>query len=81
MSGKKAGVAMRIQMLVHAHCYGHALYLPASDMLKQCAVLKDAMSTSHEAITLIQYSPRREGRGLYDITEDNIRGDSGIIGV
>ena len=61
MSGNRASAAMRIQKLVHAHCYGQALYLAANDMLEQCAVWKDTMSTSHEANTLIKYSPGREG--------------------
>ena len=83
MSGKRTGVAKRIQELepraVYTHCYGHALNLAASDMLKQCAVLKDAMSTSHEAIKLIKYSPRREG--IFRRVKENIPGDSGRIGV
>ena len=35
---------------VYAHCYSHALDLAASNMLKQCALLKDAISTSHKPI-------------------------------
>ena len=48
------------------HCYDHVLNLAASDMLKQREVLKDAMSTSHEAIKLIErrYIPAIRGVNL-----------------
>ena len=50
------------------HCYGHTLNLAASDTLKQCKLMKDALDTTHEITKLIKYSPRREGifRSLKD---------------
>ena len=48
---------------------------------KQCTVLKGTMSTSHEYIKLIKYSPRR--RGIFRRIKDNIYQaiDSGRTGV
>ena len=64
MSGTRSGVAKRIADLesraVYTHCYGHALNLAASDTLKQCKLMKDALDTSYEITKLIKYSPRRE---------------------
>ena len=57
MAGQKTGVAIRActgartaGRRLYAHCYSHALNLAASNMLKQCALLKDAISTSHNPI-------------------------------
>ena len=65
MSGSKNGVAKRISDLepraVYTHCYGHALNLAASDTLKQCKLMKDALDMTYEITKLIKYSPRREG--------------------
>lgn len=65
MSGSKNGVAKSIGDLepraVYTHCYGHALNLVASDTLKQCKLMKDALDTTYEITKLIKYSPRREG--------------------
>ena len=44
------GVATLEARVVYAHCYSHALNLAASNMLKQSALLEDAISTSHKAI-------------------------------
>ena len=64
MSGNRSGVAKPISDLesraVYTHCYGHALNLAASDTLKQCKLMKDALDTSYEITKLIKYSPRRE---------------------
>ena len=65
MSGQRTGVAKRIQELEpgqsnHAHFESHALNVTASGMLKQGAVFNDAMSTSHENIKLLKYSPKKE---------------------
>ena len=55
--GQRTGVPKRIQELEPGqslpHFEGHSLNVTTSGMLKQCAVLEDAMSTSHEDIKLI----------------------------
>ena len=43
---------------LYVHCYSHAFNLSASKMLKQCALLKDAMLTSHKAINTL-FTPKR----------------------
>lgn len=74
MSGTRNGVAKRIADLesraVYTHCYGHALNLAASDTLKQCKLMKDALDTSYEITKLIKYSPRREG--IFQSLKENL---------
>ena len=51
-------------------------------MLKQGAVLKDAMSTSHKYIKLVKYSPpKRRYTCIFRRIKKHIPGDSGRIGV
>ena len=50
MAGQRTGVATLEPRAVYARCYTHAFNLVASNMLKQCALLEDAISTSHKAI-------------------------------
>ena len=40
------------------HCYGHALNLAASDSVKKCKTVKDAMGATFEISKLIKYSPK-----------------------
>ena len=64
MAGAKAGVAAKITQqqprAVFTHCYGHALNLGVSDMIKRSAVLKDCLDTCYELVKLIKFSPKRE---------------------
>ena len=68
MSGQRTGVSKLIQELeslaVKPHVDGHTLNLTASGMLKQCAVFKDAMSTSHELRSHQTESIRPRGQGI-----------------
>ena len=41
------------------HCYGHSLNLAASDAVKKCKVMSDALDTTFEISKLIKYSPKR----------------------
>ena len=64
MSGTKNGVAKLIcndePRAVYMHCYGHALNLAISDMLKQCRTLKSYLKTVNEIIKLVKNSPKRD---------------------
>ena len=52
MSSTKSGVAKQIcdiePRALFTHCYGHALNLAASDVLKQSKLMKDALDITHE---------------------------------
>ena len=65
MSGIKSGVAKQIcdiePRALFTHCYGHALNLAASDVLKQSKLMNDALDLTREITKLIKCSPRREG--------------------
>ena len=64
MSGAKSGVAKRFLEVepraFYTHCYGHALNLAASDTIRICKMLKDALDTTYEITKLIKYSPKRD---------------------
>ena len=50
MTGAKKEVAKQIQNVekqeIFIHCYGHALNLACSDVIKRCKVLKSALETT-----------------------------------
>ena len=50
MSGNLGGVAKQITNEVKRayHCYGHSLNLAASDAIKGCKVMSDALDTRFE---------------------------------
>ena len=62
MSGKKSGVAAKMQAVepraVYTHCYGHALNLACGDAMKNCKLMKDNLDTTHEITKLIKKSLR-----------------------
>ena len=66
MSGCTSGTAKQIfeveprEVLTYCYMYGLALNLVASDALKQCKVMRDALDTIQEIIKLIKYLPGRE---------------------
>jgi len=64
MSSTKSGVAKQIcdiePRALFTHCYGHALNLAASDVLKQSKLTKDALDITYEITKLIKFSPRSE---------------------
>ena len=64
MSGKKSGVAARMQVVepraVYTHCYGHALNLACGDAIKSCKLMKDSLDTTYEITKLVKKSPRRD---------------------
>ena len=49
MARQRTGVATIDPLAVYSHCYGDPFNIVASNMLKQCALLEDAISTSHKA--------------------------------
>ena len=59
MSGQRTGRIYDRGQPNHSHVEGHPFNLTAGGMLKQCALSRDAMSTSHEVIKLITYSPKK----------------------
>ena len=65
MSSIKSGVAKQIcdiePRALFTHCYGHALNLAASDVLKQSKMMSDALDLTHEITKLTKCSPCREG--------------------
>ena len=66
MSGSRTGVATRIlkeePRAVFTHCYGYALNLACSDMVKKCRLMKDALDVVYEITKLIKFSPRRDAK-------------------
>lgn len=64
MSGKKSGVAVRMQAVepraVYTHCYGHAPNLACGDAIKNCKLMKDSLDTTHEITKLVKKSPHRD---------------------
>ena len=64
MSGAKGGVAKLINndepRAVYTHCYGHALNLSVGDTVKQCRIMRSALSTVYEISKLIKKSPKRD---------------------
>ena len=63
MAGGKGGVAKQImdkeKRALFSHCYGHSLNLAASEPIKNCKVMADALDTTFEILKLIKYSPKR----------------------
>ena len=61
---KKSGVAKRILEEEHralfSHCYGHSLNLAASNLVKECKGVSDALSTTFVISQLIKFSPKHE---------------------
>ena len=65
MSGIKSGIAKQISnaelRALFTHCYGHALNLAVSNLLKQSKLMSDALDLTRETTKLIKCSPHREG--------------------
>ena len=65
MAGIRGGVSQQIleeeSRALFIHCYGHSLNLAASDAIKGCKVMSDALDTTLEVSKLIKFSPKREG--------------------
>ena len=63
MAGERGGVAKHIadkeKQVLFCHCYGHSLNLAASDAVKKCKIMTDALDTTFEISKLIKYSPKR----------------------
>eukprot|EP00731_Ephydatia_muelleri_P008502 Em0004g840a len=64
MAGHRNGVAAQIlaeeSRATYTHCYGHALNLAASDMVKKNKILRDTLDTVFEISKLVKFSPKRE---------------------
>ena len=67
MSGCQSGVSEVAAVLqskapraVYMHCYGHALNLACSDVVKSCKIMIDALDISHKLIKLVKKSPRHD---------------------
>ena len=61
MSGPRSGLAKRLRdeepRSLYLHCHGHALNLAASDAMKRCKVVNNALGATAEVSKLIKYSP------------------------
>lgn len=83
MAGKKSGVAKRIQDEEHralfSHCYGHSLNLAASDSVKGCKLMADALSTTFVISQLIKFSPKREA--LFHALKNELDSESSSGGI
>ena len=64
MGGSRCGAAVQIlqeeSKAIFLHCYGHALNLAASDVVKQNKILRDVLDITAEISKLLYYSPRRD---------------------
>ena len=78
MSGIKSGVAKQIcdiePRALFTHCYGHALNLAASDVLKQSKLMSDALDLTREITKLIKCSSCREG--IFQDLKEKLEGGS-----
>ena len=83
MAGKKSGVAKQIQDEEHralfSHCYGHSLNLAASDSVKGCKLMSDALSTTFVILQLMKFSPKREA--LFHTLKEDLDSHSSSGGV
>ena len=65
MAGERGGVAKAEQIIdkekraLFCHYYGHSLNLAASDAVKKCKIMADALDTAFEISKLIKYLPKR----------------------
>lgn len=63
MSGVRNGVKTQLlrqeKRALYTHCYGHVLSLSVADTIKNIALLRSCMDTTHEISKLLQYSPKR----------------------
>ena len=64
MAGKCGGLAKMITndepRAVYIHCYGHALNLACSDVVKNSQTIKNSLDTAYEIVKLVKKSLRRE---------------------
>ena len=63
MAGSKSGVSTQLSKeeprAVYTHCYGHALNITVSDMMKKNRLMSDTLNTTSEISKLLKFSPRR----------------------
>ena len=63
-AGCKAGVAKLIldeeSRAIYTHCYGHSLNLACNDIIKRCAIVRNAFDTANDITKLFKKSPRRD---------------------
>ena len=64
MAGSKSGVSTQLSKeeprAAYTHCYGHALNLAVSDMMKKNRLMSDTLNTTSEISKLLKFSPRRD---------------------
>ena len=64
MAGSKSGVSTQLSKeeprAVYMHCYGHALNLAVSDMMKKNRLMSDTLNTTSEISKLLKFSPRHD---------------------
>ena len=64
MSGNLGGVAKQItneeKRALFCHCYGHSLNLAASDAIKGCKMMSDALDTTFKQSKLLKFTPKHE---------------------
>ena len=57
----KSGVSTQLSKeeprAVYTHCYGHALNLTVSDMMKKNRLMSDTLNTTTEISKLLKFSP------------------------
>ena len=65
MAGSIGGVAKQLrdeeERALFCHCYGHSLNRAASDAIKRCKVMSDALDTTLEISKLINFHPKGKG--------------------
>lgn len=78
MAGGRGGVSKQImdkeKRALFSHCYGHSLNLAASDAIKNCKIMADALDTAFEISKLIKYSPKRNA--MFDNLKKDLAPDS-----
>ena len=75
MAGERGIVAKQImekgKRALFCHCYyGHSLNLAASDAVKKCKVMTDALDTTFEISKLIKFSPTMFDKLKRDLASD-----------
>lgn len=59
---------------IYTHSYGYALNLIAGDVVKGCAIMKDALDVTHEVTKLLKFSPRHDA--IFDRLKKELASDS-----
>ena len=61
-SGRTKQTSNEERRVVYTHCYEHALYLAACDVIEQSKIMGDRLYTTFEISKLGEFSPTRDSR-------------------